>query len=98
MTSSKTEDVKNKEENPKDVELSNKKDNNVDAKKVNIIKVKYALNKVKNLEVAKTNANRPIKLTRLVTDDQNLRFEMNSGGGEGWWCTRGSFCIVYLSD
>ena len=43
------------------------------------IKVKYSLNKVKNLDVAKTNAGRPIKLARMVTDDTNLRYEMNSG-------------------
>ena len=43
------------------------------------IKVKYSLNKVKNLEVAKVNSDRPIKIARLVTDDQNVRYEMNSG-------------------
>ena len=43
------------------------------------IKVKYSLNKVKNLDVAKTNAGRPIKLARLVTDDTDLKYELNSG-------------------
>ena len=46
---------------------------------VNKLKVNYSLNKVKNLEVAKSNAERPIKISRFVTDDQNIRYEMNSG-------------------
>lgn len=70
----KTEDNKNYEE-----DINIKKDNNPETKEVNTIKVKYELNKLKNLEVAQTNASRPIKLARLVTDNQNLRFEMNSG-------------------
>ena len=41
---------------------------------VNKIKVNYCLNKVKNLDGAKLNANRPIKLARLVTNDTNLRY------------------------
>ena len=70
----KTEDKKNYEE-----DINIKKDNNPETKEVNTIKVKYELNKLKNLEVAQTNASRPIKLARLVTDNQNLRFEMNLG-------------------
>ena len=70
----KTEDNKNYEE-----DINIKKENNPETKEVNTIKVKYELNKLKNLEVAQTNASRPIKLARLVTDNQNLRFEMNSG-------------------
>lgn len=70
----KTEDNKNYEE-----DINIKKDNNPETKEVNTIKVKYELNKLKNLEVAQTNASRPIKLARLVTDNQNLRFEMNLG-------------------
>ena len=43
------------------------------------IKVKYSLNKFKNLEVAKANASRPSKIERITTNDTNIRYEMNSG-------------------
>ena len=43
------------------------------------IRVKYSLNKMKNLEVAKANVLRPIKLDKIVTNDTNIRYEMNSG-------------------
>ena len=41
--------------------------------------MKYSLNKMKNLEVAKANVLRPIKLDKIVTNDTNIRYEMNSG-------------------
>ena len=46
---------------------------------INKIQVKYSLNKVKNLDVAKVNASRPIKIERLTSNDTNIRYEMNSG-------------------
>ena len=55
------------------------KTENIKVEEVNKVKVKYSLNKVKNLEVAKANAERPIKIARCITDDQNIRYEMNSG-------------------
>ena len=64
----KTEEKKAEEDN------TNEKEENV-----NKIQVKFSLNKLKNLEVAKTNASRPIKIDRLTINDTNIRYEMNAG-------------------
>ena len=74
----KNEEVKTEDKKNDEVVIDIKKDEDPNTKEGNIIKVKYALNKLKNLEVAQTNASRTIKIARLVTDDQNLRYEMNS--------------------
>ena len=41
--------------------------------------VKYELNTVENLKKAKDNVNRSESTTRIITDDENIRFELNSG-------------------
>ena len=75
----KNESEGKKEESNEDVEAKIKATNKVEEEKVNVIKVKYSLNKVKNLAVAKTNSSRPVKIEKLVIDDQNIKYEMNSG-------------------
>ena len=50
-----------------------------DSEVIDKIKVKYCLNKVKNLEEAKANATRPVKIQRLTTNDTNIRYKINSG-------------------
>ena len=71
----KSEDLDNGD-TKQDIEIKTEINKEEDVSK---IKVKYALNKVKNLEVAKLNAERPIKISRFITDDQNIRYEINSG-------------------
>ena len=46
---------------------------------IRTIQVKYSLNKIKNLEVVKANASRPVKVDRITTNDTNIRYEMNAG-------------------
>ena len=81
----KTEDEKKEDAKTDDTEKEDlksevdKSDVKTDDKKKNVIKVKYSLNKIKNLEVAKVHASRPVKIARLVTNDTNSRYELNSG-------------------
>ena len=72
------EEVKEEEPND-DVDSKIKAIDKVEDAKIAVIKVKYSLNKVKNLTVAKINALRPVKIKKLNVDDQNIRYEMNSG-------------------
>ena len=68
-----------KVDNKEDASKSGINNENVNKNEVVKIKVKYSLNKLKNLEVAKANVLRPIKVDRIVTNDTNVRYEMNSG-------------------
>ena len=69
----------NSRENKPSVPVIDENVKSTTSEEVTKIKVNYSLNKIKNLDVAKVNAVRPIKLARLVTDDLNLRYELNSG-------------------
>ena len=76
---SKIEELNNMAENQDPVKNHEIKSEKIEIEEVNKVKVKYSLNKIKNLEVAKSNAERPVKISRFITDDQNIRYEMNSG-------------------
>ena len=67
----------NKQEEVKEIKLEEHKTKDSNLSKE--IKVKYSLNKVKNLEVAKANTARSFALNRIISDDINTRYELNSG-------------------
>ena len=67
------------EEQKEDKQDESKSINKVEVIEEKVIKVKYSLNKVKNLAVAKANASRPVKIEKIDVDDANIRYLMNSG-------------------
>ena len=70
---------KTEEVNPGEVKNADSKFEKDKIEDISKIKVKYCLNKIKNLAEAKANASRPINVKRLTTNDTNIRYEFNSG-------------------
>ena len=46
---------------------------------IEISEVKYELNTVENMKKAKENVSRSENLTMIITDDENIRYELQSG-------------------